>query len=396
MAKCNSCEKNLKAGEADVCYKCSIKLVQQLKADAPLMSEALMYAEFHRSSASKENIVNTMCDFFNGDELKTAKTLLYNRFGSLNILQHSADRLTTENRTDLMVLCCDIVDDLFKLEESNISVLCGAANWKRLPKMNPEEITNVSMADKLAQFEAKLAQYDIAIADVKRTNFAIDARVSNMENSRNAEWPNIISTVVPDKNGKRVTRDDNPFTMLNRDATDSEPSGTSGNGPRHVEYKRHARVGNDRRNDSTSDNSSGRRGNYRRNGSNSDVSYDGRRTGTGTSRGRFAYGGGRESGRRHLHGGIMGKSTDGGLSGGPPPRRDFFVYRLMKDSGEEDLRNFMMSKNIEPHDIAAKNVPDARFNPFKVSVSLDNAEKMWDLDMWPVGVCVKRWVKFEH
>ena len=41
--------------------------------------------------------------------------------------------------------------------------------------------TPLSMADKLAQFEATLAQYDIAIADVKRTNFAIDARVSNME-----------------------------------------------------------------------------------------------------------------------------------------------------------------------------------------------------------------------
>ena len=60
----------------------------------------------------------------------------------------------------------------------------------------------------------------------------------------------------------------------------------------HVGYKQHARVGNDRRNDSTSDNSNGRRGNYRSNGSNSDVSYDGRKTGTGTSRGRFAYEGG--------------------------------------------------------------------------------------------------------
>ena len=92
-----------------------------------------------------------------------------------------------------------------------------------------------------------------------------------------------------------------------------------------------------------------------------------------------------------LNGGIMGKSTDGGLSGGHLPRRDFFVYRLMKDSGEESLRNFMMSKNIELHNIVAENVPDARFNSFKVSVSLDDAEKMWD-----VGVCVKRWVKFEH
>ena len=82
-------------------------------------------------------------------------------------------------------------------------------------------------------------------------------------------------TVVPDKNVKRITRDDKPFTVLNRDTTSSESCGTSENGPRHVEYKQHARVGNDRRNDWTSDNSNGRRGNYRRNGSNSDVSYDG-------------------------------------------------------------------------------------------------------------------------
>ena len=68
----------------------------------------------------------------------------------------------------------------------------------------------------------------------------------------------------------------------------------------------------------------------------------------------------------------------------------------MKDTGEEDLRNFKMSKNIEPHDIVAKNVPDARFNSFKVSVSLDDVEKMWDLDLWNVRLCVKRWVKFEH
>ena len=41
----------------------------------------------------------------------------------------------------------------------------------------------------LTQFEATLAQYDIALVDVKQTNFAI---VTNMENSRNAELPNII------------------------------------------------------------------------------------------------------------------------------------------------------------------------------------------------------------
>ena len=37
-----------------------------------------------------------------------------------------------------------------KLEESNISVLCGATKWNRLSKMNPDENTKLSMADKLA------------------------------------------------------------------------------------------------------------------------------------------------------------------------------------------------------------------------------------------------------
>ena len=96
-----------------------------MKKDAPLMSEALMYAEFHRSSASKENIDRTMCGFF------------------------------------------DLIDDLFKLEENNIQVVCVASNWKRLPRINPEEVTQISMADKLAQLKSKLSFYDAALIDVK-------------------------------------------------------------------------------------------------------------------------------------------------------------------------------------------------------------------------------------
>ena len=121
-----------------------------MRKDAPLMSETLMYAEFHRSRASKENIVRTMCGFFKSDELRAAKFLIYERFRSLDILENAADRRTTENRIDLMAIYCDLIDDLFKLEENNIQVVCVASNWKRLPRINPEEVTQISMADKLA------------------------------------------------------------------------------------------------------------------------------------------------------------------------------------------------------------------------------------------------------
>ena len=50
--------------------------------------------------------------------------LVYERFCSLDILENAADRRTTENRSDLMAIYCDLIDDLFKLEENNIQVVC--------------------------------------------------------------------------------------------------------------------------------------------------------------------------------------------------------------------------------------------------------------------------------
>ena len=95
---------------------------------ASLMSEALMYAEFHRNGASKDNIVRSMCGFFTSDELRAENSLVYERFPSLYILENAAERHTTENRSDFIVICCDRIDDLCKLEENNIQVVCVASN----------------------------------------------------------------------------------------------------------------------------------------------------------------------------------------------------------------------------------------------------------------------------
>ena len=43
---------------------------------------------------------------FKSDELRAAKSLVYERFRSLDILENDADRCTTENRSDLMAICC--------------------------------------------------------------------------------------------------------------------------------------------------------------------------------------------------------------------------------------------------------------------------------------------------
>ena len=85
LNSCNICDSRLNRNEKDVCFKCSY---QELLNNAPLMCEVLMYAEFHRKSATKEKLVNLMCGFFTDDELKSGKSILYDRFGDRHVLQN--------------------------------------------------------------------------------------------------------------------------------------------------------------------------------------------------------------------------------------------------------------------------------------------------------------------
>ena len=121
-----------------------------------------------------------MCGFFKSDQLVAAKSLVYEQFRSLDILENAADRRTTENRSNLMAICCDLIDDLFKREENNIQVVCVASNCMRLPIINPEEVTQISMADILALLEPKLSFYDAAHIDVKSMSSNMDVRINNI------------------------------------------------------------------------------------------------------------------------------------------------------------------------------------------------------------------------
>ena len=191
MSKCGTCSNKLKSAENTVCYKCCNEPLKKMKRDASPMREALMYTEFHRNSATKDNIVRTMCGFFKSDELRTTNYLVYEQFRSLDILENAAERCTTENRSDLMAICCDLIDDLFKLEENNIQVVCVASNWMRIPIIHPEEVTHISMADKLAQLESKFSADEAALIDVKSMNSNMDMRIKNIEKGNTKECPPI-------------------------------------------------------------------------------------------------------------------------------------------------------------------------------------------------------------
>lgn len=410
MSKCVSCAVKLKTHEKEMCYKCCAELISQMRSDAPLLSEVLMYAEFHRNGATKENLVNTMCGFFSNEEIKSAKNLLYDRYGDRNLLQNQAERRTTETRSDLMATCCDVIDDLFKLEENDITVICAASNWKRLPKINPEEVTNISIADKLAKMEAKFAIYDSALSDVKAHNSKVDIRVRALESNprsatnRNKVWPSIVST----NEGKRkevpparVPLPQVPASVPNMPTSvpnvpASVPNVPAGvlNVPADVPEAPHT-VRNALLNlRDTSDDGS--------NTIDDGPAWSVYRPNSSRRRGRTQVhdkgpnsreNSGRDvnSGFRRRRGALRGQSTKGGLGAGPLPVRDFFIYRVNKSEGVEAVRDHMKTHNIIARDIVAKNMADSKYSSFKVSVDVVDKENMMNPDMWPVGMCIRKW-----
>jgi len=376
------------------------------------MSEALMYAEHHRKGATKENIVNVMCSFFTDNEMKTAKSLLYDRFGYLNILLSSTERRTTENRSDTMATCCDVIDDLFKLEDEEIQVTCCATNWARLPRVAPEEINNISLADKVATLAAKLEIYDSALSEIRCENSKIETRMSSIENNKSTEWPQLISNKsksVPRDNPRHTpgAASSTPPPRLLRQSSNADCNGINGDvtNPReNVNHMRRDRNGtnlperrNYMRNEGSDINRRGASGVYDRrviqplsNGRQQREMVG--RIGSQTDSRNSS----RVPGFKRRGGGIMGEATSGGLRSSEPPVRDFFVSRLNKMDGIPEIREFLKKCDIDVRDIVQMNNSESKFNSYKISVTVFDAPKMLNSDMWQSGICVRRWKNFNN
>ena len=177
---CDICKRAFKRTEIDVCCKC--KLDTYMK-NAPLIDNVLMYANHHRNGSTTDLLVRTIGGFYSNDEINDAKTLIYERFGALNLLQNEHDRRGSQNRSEMMAICSDIIDDLFKPEENDINITCCAVNWMRIPKIAHEEIINISTADKLAEMEAKFMFHDNALSEIRRENATIENRMNGIEKS---------------------------------------------------------------------------------------------------------------------------------------------------------------------------------------------------------------------
>ena len=111
------------------------------------------------SNALKMNVVQLIVMKFSDNEVIDAKNIMCKN--SDNILQYQA-RKDSQYRSEKFVHAEDIYDGIKKLSDANKLPLyvTDAFGLSRLPKIDAEDTTNVSIAEKMSSFERKFATFD--------------------------------------------------------------------------------------------------------------------------------------------------------------------------------------------------------------------------------------------
>ena len=132
------------------------------------------------SNALKMNVVQLIVMKFSDNEVVDAKNIMCKN--SDNILQYQA-RKDSQYRSEKFVHAEDIYDGIKKLSDANKLPLYVTDGFglSRLPKIDAEDITNVSIAEKMSSFERKFATFDESMTAILLRSLDNSDRISAIE-----------------------------------------------------------------------------------------------------------------------------------------------------------------------------------------------------------------------
>ena len=98
--------------------------------------------------------------------------------------------------------------------------------------------------------------------------------------------------------------------------------------------------------------------------------------------------------RRKRQNVLTGKATNNiSLKGAPETSRDIFVYRVDQSTTVDQIQSHISENGIAPVSCVCVSNPDAKFKSFKISVPVSQCNTMFNPDIWPAGIRVR---KFYH
>ena len=350
-----------------------------------VISELLCYATFNMKRSTTEQIVKVIYRFYDIDEIIDAKKVLYHKFPQLG---DYPTRKTSINRSEQEAHTIDIVESLVELDSQGINVIFVAKNLNRVPKCDPHETDHISILEKIRKLEGRLnsAENELSENKVQILNMSdkfvkIDSRVISCEKNMldmatiGVEKDTSYSTIVKSSFDHKRPPAREPIELRGpQDKSSARCKLVSGGGARGdggadgiwgpPEGVDDPGDGASQKTEDKTDNTDGftlQRDQVRR-----------------------------EKRRQRSRAVVTGTSGIGNFRGGPPPLRDFFLYRVMKPATADDVAECLRSHEIKCDSVLRVSNEEARFCSFKLSIPITDIKKVMEPDVWPEGVRIRK------
>ena len=317
--------------------------------------------------------------------------MLWSHFEDSNLLEPMQTRLTWCNRTDREAMNDDILRGIGSLIENGIKVQCIARVWKLIPKSHPEGVNELSIAEKLADLEGKLkvlvdtldgTKFDVVTNSQKISAMETDSKLHGQliqqvlvkTNIHNAKYPSLAEVFAGGSSNR-------PLQMTGGTNRDGAPDSNDNDQCERKEEADHESqpIPVSPRIDSTTQQL---RDTFvipadQRRKQNKQLQRENRS---------------KQPRNTQMRGTIIGQGIDAaGVTMVPPPDRDFFICRVHKSDAISEVGEYITRKGVKFRKLTKASNDNAKLNSFKLTIPVDDINKVKDPLLWPKGWNVRRW-----
>ena len=349
--------------------------------DVTLMNELLMYTAYHRKSSPRDDLIKLLCSFFKEEQVKDAKDLLWATFSSHDCLGDYVERRDSVNKPKIQAMCLDIYKAMGIIDEMEVHVNYCAKDWSLVPKIAPGSITDIGIAEKMSDLEARFKLMCDRIGSLECDTRSHGTLIQEINSKTDALKSNVDSI----NNGS--PKEDAPNQQVNAHATEKNllavietlPSTSSATAGPSTDK-------NLPENSSDANDGPFMRPTHEVRRENKTIRQQQRRMYSKVASDTTH----RAPERKH-NAKVIGLATGTGLRSAPLPNRDFFVYRVHKEDGVDKIKAFLTSKKINVKEVELTSHLNAKFNSFKVTVDIKDADVITNASFWEKGICVRKW-----
>lgn len=369
-----------------------------------IVQPLLTYIVFALQSGTAEKVKNAALGYFSNQDIQNAKDSLWDN-SDTSIIGDKQRRKDSSVRTEKEANTQDIINAIVKLEE-RAQMPCfviDAYSLHVIPRSHPEELCDISLADRLNRLEQRINSLQEAMDSV------ICENISLREGTDKNIHPSYSAVV-------------NQRPQLAKPPTVSHSvENTSGNQHDMNAVRQHSAAQISIQNENWSGRGSrafrGRRGLTHSSGlprqlterSRSFASLDHANSVQGLSASQLSLNVGSEGGtsssfmlprhsrrkqqRQTKRQVVTGRGQPNTrLRGAPEPVRDLFIFRVDNDTSVEDIKHYIENIGYSVKGLDCVSNVNAKFKSFKLTVPVSEFKELFDEKIWPPGVRVRRFI----